>query len=131
MLGSSPRPRWPKRSLRQIPGRFTTTTSGSVRIARQGPPPPAADDKPHHGDPVTDDEIQLHQTDDGNWVVAYRHMWLEGVYDTTETARRAVGYSDHVLSRLSALSRMYGENRPVTQADFDEIDSFIERKKPP
>lgn len=37
---------------------------------------------------------------EGGWVVSENHVWVPGVYDTEDTARRAVKYTDAQLQAL-------------------------------
>ena len=60
---------------------------------------------------------------EGGYVVAIDDQWLEGVYDTEATARRAALHFDD--AELAALGRIYhldGQNRPVNRADLDAVE---------
>lgn len=65
------------------------------------------------------DRIETHRVD-GGWAVADRGMWLEGLYDSDETARHAATLSDELLHRLRHICWVDGEDRPITMADLDE-----------
>lgn len=66
--------------------------------------------------------VVAHGGPDGTWTVSDRGMWLDGIYATEETARRAAGLSDATLRDLGRIYRVDGENRPVTDADLDAVE---------
>lgn len=63
---------------------------------------------------------------EGGWVVADHGMWLPGCYDSEETARAAVGFSDSVLAKAEPICSIYGENRNITLDDLRRVEKELE-----
>lgn len=65
--------------------------------------------------------VRTYPFEEGTWVVADGGVWLDGIYESEATARRAATLSDSVLSALGRIYRIDGENRPVTMADLQPL----------
>lgn len=60
---------------------------------------------------------------EGGFVVADNGTWLPGVYATSEAAELAPSLSDDALYEASFISRIDGENRPITVADLKKLQT--------
>jgi hypothetical protein len=62
--------------------------------------------------------VSVYESKPGRWVVSENDVWLPGVFDSPETARRAADFPREALHELRRIYHVDGENRPVTMADL-------------
>jgi hypothetical protein len=63
--------------------------------------------------------VRVYPLDDGTFVIADGGGWLPGLYASEEAARAAAAQGYGKCHALSSISRVDGEDRPITSDDVD------------
>ena len=62
----------------------------------------------------------FHETDKGDWCISLSGFWLPGIFDTLETAKKAIYLPEKMRSELNRrICHFKKEDRAITMADIN------------